>query len=61
MPIRKGRLHKPCTKCGEMYEPTTRFPGLCNKCHPRADSWLIRLARSKPKHTSKAYRGGYNE
>ena len=52
MPIRKGKLHKPCKKCGEMYEPTTRYPGLCNKCNPKSDNWLNRLARLQKARTT---------
>lgn len=33
MPIRKGKLRKPCAKCGSMFIPFTRSTKLCQKCN----------------------------
>ena len=45
MTLRKGRLYKPCTKCGEMYPPTTKCAGLCPKCKP--PSFLDLIAKEQ--------------
>ena len=44
MPIRTGKLWKPCKKCGEMYEAHTKFAGICDKCNPKSNSFINRLA-----------------
>jgi len=36
MPIRKGNLHKPCTRCAKIFNPTSRFTRLCPKCYKKA-------------------------
>ena len=47
MPIRKGRLWKPCTKCGTMYPATTVKPGLCDNCNTKNNSFMRMLARKR--------------
>jgi len=34
MTIRKGKLHRPCRKCNEMFKPSGPATYLCNKCKP---------------------------
>ena len=33
MTIRKGRLHRPCDKCGKLYEKVTQFQKICMPCN----------------------------
>ena len=35
MPIRKGRLHKICKRCGKSFEPEGKNPKLCDDCFKR--------------------------
>ena len=41
--IRKGntRLHRPCDKCQEMFEPSGKSVRVCNKC--KGESMMDRL------------------
>ena len=52
MTLRKGKLWKPCKKCGEMYPATTKFKGLCDKCNPKSNSFL-NLSIKKTKNKTK--------
>ena len=36
MPIRKGRLRKPCTKCGKMFQPNGKWNVVCSRCQRRS-------------------------
>jgi len=50
MPIRKGKLHKPCKCCGEMYKPHTKTPGICSKClrkYRPTESFIEKLAKER--------------
>jgi len=42
MPIRNGKLGKPCKKCGKTFIPQGRACTLCDKClcKTRGFSWL---------------------
>ena len=51
--LRKGRLWKPCKKCGEMYSAHTKAAGICDKCNPNAETFLNRLAREQRKKKNK--------
>ena len=44
MAIRKGRLNRICTKCGDNFEPNGKWSKLCNKCNPQKNKgWLNEL------------------
>lgn len=59
MPLRKGRLHRPCIKCGRMHEPTTKTPGQCKNCLRKSkncsDFWedMVKLQNSVNHETRK--------
>ena len=43
MPIRNGKLHKLCKKCGKSFLPSGRATKLCDKCKGRnsqINKWL---------------------
>jgi len=37
MTIRKGKLQKPCIRCGNNFEPTGRSNKICPKCKPKSN------------------------
>ena len=47
MSIRKGKLRKPCARCGESFVPMGRDCKLCNKCNPQKNTWLDELVKNK--------------
>jgi len=36
MPIRKGKLYYPCTKCGKKFERNSKATKLCPECYKDA-------------------------
>jgi len=43
MVLRKGRLQRPCSKCGKSFEPNGKSQKICVNCKPK--SFLNELAR----------------
>lgn len=36
MVIRKGKLHRPCKRCGKSFCPTGEATKVCNDCLPKS-------------------------
>jgi len=48
MVLRKGRLRRPCIRCGELFEPLGRFSRICDNCRKvKGGEWLLKLCRQK--------------
>lgn len=37
MPLRNGKLKRPCSKCNRLFIPSSKTNKLCNKCHKNAN------------------------
>jgi hypothetical protein len=42
--LRKDKLYKPCSKCEKLFEPTTRYSKLCEKCFKNS---MLKRGRGK--------------
>lgn len=36
MTLRKGKLQRPCIKCGKSFEPSSKGSRMCRKCKPNS-------------------------
>ena len=64
MPIRKGRFHRNCKRCGKEFIPTGRCCWICNNCNPKGkfinkllkkQNELKRKSKSKKKTKKNKY------
>lgn len=45
MPIRKGKLWKPCKKCGTKFEPASRGCKICDECYKASIKKIVAWRR----------------
>ena len=60
MPVRKGRLKRPCRKCEKMFAPSGRSEKICHKCkmkipsyhsnYKQWHSWQLLKRKKKARH-----------
>jgi len=48
MTLRKGKIQRPCTKCGKQFPPSGRFDRICDNCNPKG-KWQRKLLKMQKK------------